>query len=632
MVENTLRPAYEAWAALAWAIACAWCLMLAGLSGAPAVAFLATAALAVCMAAFRSWQTYRNWHLKVALVGHDFWQIPMDALDRVMATAPDRLWLGRGFEWMPLHTARAEAVARTDPQILLPPDWALKLLRVPVAQIRETRGAQWIHGVEPDEQDVRIPWKHVAGNTLIFGVTGGGKTRLYEVVTYQMVKRRDVLIVIDPKGDQELMLTLQRACERAGRPDAFLRFHPAFPKSSVRFDVTKNWNRPTEVPTRISDLLGAEVNDPFVAFGWRAMNNIVGGMIYTNERPSLVRLRAYLENGAEPLLERCLQKWMVTNYPGWERATDELIARMAKEKSGRGKGVETRIQVNNPRLIALAELYHRDIEVDKRHQAINGLLSHCEHARDHYNKMIQSLLPLLTQLTAEPLDELMSPDYDDVNDPRPIFDSEKIVRGGYVLYMATDALSDPTIASAIAGMTLSDVRAVAGAIYNSGERRDGFIHLLIDEAYEVVNSPLIAMMSKARGAGFVSYLAAQTFNDYIVKFGNSEAKARMVLGNGNNVICLRVRDLKTADYVVESIGDVQVPELTHSKAVGSKTEDGGMEFSANFSTSRTLRATDVFPASLLMRLPDLHYVAALSGGRIYKGRLPRLMQPGEAEL
>jgi len=106
----------------------------------------------------------------------------------------------------------------------------------------------------------------------------------------------------------------------------------------------------------------------------------------------------------------------------------------------------------------------------------------------------------------------------------------------------------------------------------------------------------------------------------------------MVLGNGNNVICLRVRDLKTADYVVESIGDVQVPELTHSKAVGSKTEDGGMEFSANFSTSRTLRATDVFPASLLMRLPDLHYVAALSGGRIYKGRLPRLMQPGEAEL
>lgn len=626
-VENTLRPAFEAWAAAAWAVAALWCIGLAGFSGAPASALLATAGVAAVMAGVRGWQTHRNFRMKVSLAGRGFWQLPLSEVDKEIDKDESRIWLGRGFEWTAEHTARAETLLRTNPRDLLPPRWALRLMRVPIDRITGARGVAWIHGLEPDEQSVGLPWEHARGNNQIWGTTGSGKTRLYELMTYQMVRRGDVLIFIDPKGDKEIEESLRHGCERAGRPDAFLKFHPAFPQSSIRFDVTKNWNRATELPTRISDLLGAESNDPFVAFGWRSMNNIIGGMIYANERPSLVRLRAYLENGAESLLERCLAKWMTANLPGWEKMVDGVMASFSRERTGR-RSIETRIQVNNPRLIALVDVYQREVPVDRRSQAINGLLSQCEHSRDHYSKMIQSLLPLLTQLTAEPLDELMSPNYDDLTDMRPIFDSDKVIRGSYVLYMATDSLPDATVGSAIAGITLSDIRAVAGARYNTGDIGRQSIHIVVDEAYEVINQPLVSIMNKARGANFITYLAAQTFADYVVKFG-SEPQARMVLGNANNTICLRVIDLITARYVVEGLGKVNVPQISQSKTMGTKTEDGGMEYSANFSSSRGYRETDLFPMALLTRLPDLHYIATLSGGKIIKGRLPRVMQPGE---
>src|SRR5690606_41686008 len=96
------------------------------------------------------------------------------------------------------------------------------------------------------------------------------------------------------------------------------------------------------------------------------------------------------------------------------------------------------------------------------------------------------------------------------------------------------------------------------------------LHIMCDEAYEVVSPPLISILNKGRGAGFVTWMAAQTFSDYVVKFGSAD-KARMVLGNCNNIISLRVRDLDTQKYIVESLGTTRITNVSRTKSSGTRT-------------------------------------------------------------
>lgn len=93
-----------------------------------------------------------------------------------------------------------------------------------------------------------IPLKSLEGHTIMFGTTGSGKTRAYEVMVTQAIHRGDTVIMLDPKGDKDLRERMEMECERAGRKDAFLFFHPAFPKSSIRFDPMRNFTRTTVVP------------------------------------------------------------------------------------------------------------------------------------------------------------------------------------------------------------------------------------------------------------------------------------------------------------------------------------------------------------------------------------------------
>lgn len=624
-VENLYRPAYEANAAVAWG-ASAVCTAAGALAtGIPWHVGAAMTAGSLGLAVFRGWQAWRLMEAKIALAGQAFWMLPTAEVDRAVARAEGKLWLGRGFLWSAVHTARAMEVDRKDPKLFMPPTWMLKLAGRPY-QFSEVKGAPWIHGVEPREADVSVPWDHAEGNWSFFGTTGAGKTRLFELLCYQIVKRGDVLVVLDPKYDKDLEDTLQRVCKLAGRPEAFAQFHPAFPGSSVRLDPMKNFARDTELASRVSELLGTDPDDNFVSFCWMVLHAINGGLLYVDKRPSLQKMRYYLEAGPEPLIEEVLEKFLNTHLHGkWESSVHAIKAQL---EAG-NKKVQPKLKTGTPYQSALVQFYHEAVPIHLKRDDINGLVSVAEHSREHLGKMVTSLKPLLTKLTVQPLSDLLSPDYNDDGDDREILDSEKIIQGGRVLHVCTDSLSDSAVGTAIAGIVLADLRAYAGAIYNYGLQtgagnRKRRVHILVDEAYEVVNEPLIAIMNKGRGAGFITYLAAQNFSDYVARFGD-EHRARMVLGNANNRGTLRVTDNLTQRYVTENLGKVQIPQVSATLASGSKTEDGGLEFSGNVGTSVGLTEVDRFPPALLGKLADLHFVAVVSGGNVYKVRLGKIV-------
>jgi conjugal transfer pilus assembly protein TraD len=613
--ENLFRHTYEAYAAVGWTTAALFMLSIAMFTQLPSAAFWYMGLSSIGMASWRGYQTYSLWEFKINLVGKPFAFLKASMLMGLMKRAPGNLWLGYGFDWGPKHTQRVIEIRKRDAKTILPPQWFLKLSGI--ASNRPSKGAPWIHGIEPKEQNIYIPLQSLEGHSMVFGTTGAGKTRFLETAIAQAVRRGEVIIIIDPKGDKELREITKRACVENGRPNAFVEFHPAFPSRSARIDPLRNWNRSTELASRISALMPS--NDSFADFAWRALNLVSDGLIYIEKAPNLLKLRRFIEGGPDALMEIVLTEFFNRKVPRWESLISPLVQKARDDK--------LKIKLSDsasPELKAYIHYYRHEVPESLHDQEVDGLLSMVEHSRDHLSKILASLVPLLVKLTAGELGKTLSPDADDINDTRPIFDTKKLVNGGHVLYLGTDSLSDATVGSAIGSIILSDLAAVAGDRYNySNVDSMPKVQLFIDEAAEVTNTPLIQILNKGRGAGFVVTLFAQTMHDFTNRLG-SETLTRQMLGNCNNLFALRTIDRSTQEYIVETFGQTMVTSITRSHGSGSRTEDHGIDFTGNTSESMSEKETEIFPPWLLGMLPDLHYIALVSGGRLIKGRLPKL--------
>ncbi len=73
---------------------------------------------------------------------------------------------------------------------------------------------------------------------------------------------------------------------------------------------------------------------------------------------------------------------------------------------------------------------------------LDGMRSAVRYDRTYFDKIVASLLPLLEKLTTGNTAELLAPDYLDMNDSRPIFDWEQILRKKAVVYIGLDSLRD----------------------------------------------------------------------------------------------------------------------------------------------------------------------------------------------
>lgn len=244
-------------------------------------------------------------------------------------------------------------------------------------------------------------------------------------------------------------------------------------------------------------------------------------------------------------------------------------------------------------------------------------------------QVIVSITPMLTKLSTDDLRGLLSPDYDDLEDTRPIMDMMRVVRGNHILYVGTDTLADPSVGHALAAMLLADGSAVAAEIYNHGiEGDDGVqprrIHVFADEWGDVMCEPMVQQANKGRGAGIFIWALGQTVADLIDAFGGAREKALRFLGNMNNLIVGATQDTETMKLITEMFGETSIQVRSVSQSTGSKTEDTGLEFSVNRGETSKDMDTELFPPSLLPGMPDLQYVAKLNRSELIKGRIPVL--------
>ena len=614
--EMPWRHAYEAYAALSWLMALVFFVAVGAMGQLPHVLAFPLSVGCFGMGLSRISQALRILVLRASLAGHAI-QVLSTQVQAQWCTQPDQVFLGFGFEWRPVHSQRLYELAKIDYRDFAISPHLLTLLGYDNAPQPDAEiGLPYIHGVEPNETPLHRPLQNFEGGTLLVGTTQSGKGVALANLISQAVRRRDVVVVIDPKNSRRLKRVVERACEDWREPDTFMEFHPAFPEVGVRLDFTFNWQKPTEIASRIQSIMPPDTAGAFSAFGWDAVNVVVQGLVELEERPNLAKLTRYIEGGIEPVLEETLRRFYATTHgPTWRELPD-----MKKLLHDAHRG-----QIKRPSEAASAELmtfvafYEQHVAQSQRNKVIDAQVRTFRHNREHYQKITANLLPVLSMLTSGDLGRTLSPDPFDADDQRPIMNFEKIERGGHVLYMCLDSLPDPSVASAIGALALADLAARAGMRYNLGGYRR--IALFVDEVANVINQPLIEILNKGAEGGIYTTCAMQTLADLAKRLG-SEAAARMALGNLNNLIALRSKDRPTQDFIVETFGKTAIHSVRVGVSHGADTHLG--DFSTSYSAQLSESFEEMVPADVLGKLPNLQYFASVSGGRIIKGRFPIL--------
>ncbi|MEW8145896.1 MAG: type IV conjugative transfer system coupling protein TraD [Candidatus Thiodiazotropha endolucinida] len=639
-IEALLRPPVELWSTL---VACAtagiailapWALMMP-----PGVAYGAGAVLGL-IGLIRGRQAWR-----VLRYQRNMRRLPIyNVRSRKIPLSRRKLFLGRGFRWTQKHTQRLRDTIRPEVQRYVQPgtlyQWArrkevawesvpilsvlARLFRIRawwnlLSPLPAVGGIPALHAVEPDEQDVWMDIGERVGHTLVLGTTRVGKTRLAEILITQDIRRGDVVIVFDPKGDAGLLRRVYAEAKRAGRTKDFYMFHLGFPQVSARYNAIGNFSRITEVATRIANQLPSEGNSAaFKEFAWRFVNIIARALVALNRRPDYQQVRRYI-NDIEPLFTEYAEAHLDTHgAEDWKEQVEELSSKISERNlpaALRGRSKE-----------AIALMRHLQAQ-DLYDPVLDGLVSAFKYDKTYFDKIVSSVGPLMEKLTTGNIAELISPDYLDQNDTRPIFEWMEVIRRKGIVYVGLDALTDTTVASAVGNSMFADLVSVAGHIYKHGVDGESIdtpptISMHADEFNELIGDEFVPLLNKAGGAGFQVTAYTQTWSDVEARIGN-RAKAGQVAGNFNTMIMLRVKELVTAEMLTDQLPKVEVFTLMSVSGVNDSSEPGsGIDFSSRNEDRISVSEVPLLTPAELITLPKGQAFALLEGGQLWKIRMP----------
>ncbi len=666
VLEARLRPPVELWStATAWSVALVallapWALMMPPLLG------LVAALIAGVFGFIRLQQALR---LVAYQNGLKFSRITRVAPHQLPVT-PDGLYLGEGFEWGQQHTQRKRDAQRMDVQEYVRPnarelalarvggrmwDWSVAHGHAPFRSdaltwsgVRAVRallntggplnplrpfvdlgGSPILHGTGClEEAPIRLRQSARTGHMLVKGTTRVGKTRFLELLATQDIHAGHVTIVIDPKGDADLMLRLYAEADRAGRLDQFYLFHLGYPEISARYNGIGNFSRITEVAARATNALPSAGNSAaFKEFSWRFTNIVAQAQVALGRIPTYDTLLRDV-TGIDPLfMDYSRMVFQVLAAQGQHERYQERLEALEGLVMAKKVPVPRSLSDRSPDLVAMF-LWIRESRVEDK--VLTGLAAAVSYERSFYEKIVASLGPFLEKLTSGAVGKLISPDYFDPTDQRPVFDWMTVIRQGGIVYAGLDALSDSVVSSAVGNSMLADLVSVGGKLYKTGvdpHREDGKLVLPtvcghFDEVNEICGPEFVPMVNKLGGAGFRITAYTQSIFDLEAKVGD-RAKAGQIIDNFNHLVMLRVRSTATAKVLTDQVPEVDVLHLTPMSGVTDTAAQGtGVDFtSRNDDIVTTTKVPMIEPADIL-ELPQGQAFALLEGNRRYKIRIP----------
>lgn len=584
-----------------------------------------------------------------------------------------RLYIGEGFAWKQRHVQRAYDCSQSNAEKYIQPNWLFRKARLielkaeryktleffakftrsqswwnPIRPYPEVGGNPWVHGVGLQEEGpVYINSYERVGHTVVFGTTRVGKTRLAEMLIAQDIRRGDVVIVFDPKGDAELFKRMYTEAKRAGRLDQFYFFHLGYPEISARYNPIGSFHRVTEVASRIAGQLPGEGQSAtFREFVWKFVNTIAKALNALSRRIDIDHIKYYAER-LEPLVIDYLEFVFRRDLPNqaWQQTCKD-IAGFFNDPDNKEYRKPRHLLDRDSYAYALCHYFQKS---ELRDPVAESLISTYEYDKAYWDKLVASLMPLLEKLSTGKCAELISPDYDDLKDTRPIFDWASIIRTGGIVYVGLDALSDPEVAAAVGNSMFADLTSWSGGNYKFGTdqglpplrdpnnnnkvvqlKRRICVHA--DEFNELIGDEFIPLLNKAGGSGVAVTAYTQTWPDVEAKIGN-KAKALQIAGNFNTLIMLRVKHIGTAEFLTGHLPEVEVKiESLASGYTDVADPSANTQFISNTQQGTNSKTAPLIHTNHVMTLPKGQAFALLDGGKPYKIRIPMPDEKDLAEL
>ena len=505
-------------------------------------------------------------------------------LKHILCKHKNHVYLGRGFEFTPehgrrLHELMDEGLAHAD-------DGA--------------HGSPSIHSLTlRNRKNIYQPLRDLNSHTIIFGTTGAGKTRLFDLMTSQAVLRGDTVVVLDPKGDEDLRNGLLQSCVCCDRKSDFFVFDLLDPEAGTQWDVLGSYKTASEIGDRITSLMsGASSSASFKAYANTAITACVICLRILKMKPTPAAIRNILSDVSQ---------------------ISEVIAQFFRDLRINLNYAELNVyydRISKNGKIALADLQKLYVWlIQKEYIAPNAdielLFSAASMDKQYFQKVTAGALPILNAMSAGKLHATLSSGKG--------LSFATVMRQRLVIYISLRTLIDSSTGGNIGRLMLSDLCASAGYAYG-GKKSRHRISVFIDEASELMCESLIQLMNKSRGAGFALTLATQTIADLSVRGGSKDAAVQM-MGNANNLISLRVIDKETARAVTASFPSTRMVDRGSSQAY---SENEGIPVNGRITRSISSRPIELFPSEALPLLPDFEYVARFCDGRVMKGRIPLL--------
>ena len=559
-------------------------------------------AICAMLGSRRILQTLRVWRYRRLLTNRKPYVIKEIPNDQKLISKG--LFVGRGFQWSQPHVQRLKET-RTPA--------ALKYL----GKAGDQGGDPVLHGVGllEGEQEVWLPLPERFGHVLMLGATRVGKTRVAEVLIGQDIHRGDTVIVLDPKGDLDLLRRVYHEAEKSGKLDKLRIFHLRYPGVSEHYNPIASYDSPGEIATRITEQLPSKgSSEAFKQFAWRFLNTISCALDALGETPNYRIIYKHVTD-IEPLFNAYHDKLFTQHAQGdyWRKDVETRVRQL--------KDVYPKQPIRRIEALARKE-YCEEMRIE------DDLGSEIQHILVYdpvyYDKLIASLLPLLNKLKSGRTSAILVPAEDAREENTISWDD--VIANKQIVYVGLDSLANPAIARAVGNAMFADLASSAGKLYAAFEGSSTPKHRIcihVDEFNDVVGPHLHPMLSKAGGAGVQITAYTQTLADIEASLDGDRAAAARLVGNFNSLIMLRVRTLDTARTLVEQVPNYDVTDLAESSSVADSSQaESSVSFTSSLSARVASRSVHGIEASDLMRLPKGEAFALLAGGSIWKLRFP----------
>ena len=642
-VENLLREATELYSAITLFSLAALSYLIPHLLQLTGGTNIYAAVGLSAIGTYRAFQAYRikRYHRRLL-------RMPYYAMStKEVPLSKQWLFVGRGFRWFPRHTQRLHQIKEVQNEAFLQrgklsqaisryckehestrltQTLQSKSILNPFRPLPDVGGQSYLHGLGDEDKPIYIPQNIRTGHTFVLGTTRVGKTRLASLLINQDIRNGDAVIVVDPKGDLELMRDMYSACVAANRLDDFRIVHLGFPELSAQYNPLKNYDQVSEVATRITDAIAAEgEGKQFAAFAWKYVN-IVAICLEEMKEPITYKSIAFYISRLDQLLMAYADAILPQRFPDYYEKIESIIVNDCRiDKHGRtsppmdrAKAVATYLKehITNTITSGNVESLHDQVLID--------LFDAATLDKHYYDKITASVGPVLSEINKSNASSTFS-----FHQSPCEIELMAAIKQKKIIYIGLDSLTNPNIAQAVGKAFLSDLVSTAGKIYKESNANYR-LNLHCDELSEIIQDSFVKILNKAGCAGFQVTAYAQTKQDMEVALG-SRAKAEVTEGNLNTIIMLRVKNEETANLLVKLLPPVGVIGHTQVSMVNDTPHgEDGVYFNTTNEDRVQTSAVPMIDVNDIISLPKGQAFVLVNGGELYKVRIPMPLNDGLA--